>query len=99
MVNAIKYNRKKGSIIISDGFLKEKYFLSISDTGIGMEESQLSQIFNRFSRINSDQEGQGLGLAIVHSIANFHHINIEVTSVPSEGTTFTFLLSNHRKLN
>ncbi|WP_228479150.1 sensor histidine kinase [Flavobacterium soyangense] len=99
MVNAVKYNRKNGNITVSDRFLKEKYYLSISDTGIGMNESQASQIFNRFTRINSDQEGQGLGLAIVNSIAHFHHIDIEVTSVPNEGTTFTLLLSNSRKLN
>lgn len=99
MVNAIKYNCNNGSITISDGFLKEKYYLAISDTGIGMNESQLSRIFNRFTRINADQEGQGLGLAIVDSIAHFHHIDIEVTSVPDEGTTFTLLLSNNRKHN
>lgn len=99
MVNAIKYNRKNGRITISDGFIKERYYLSISDTGIGMSDSQVAQIFNRFTRINADQEGQGLGLAIVDSIAHFHHINIEVTSVLNEGTTFTLLLSNNRKLN
>ena len=99
MVNAIKYNCNNGSITISDGFLKEKYYLSISDTGIGMTESQVSRIFNRFTRINADQEGQGLGLAIVESIAHFHHIKIEVTSVPNEGTTFTLLFSNNRKHN
>ena len=98
MVNAIKYNRKNGRISISDGFLKEIYYLSISDTGIGMNPSQISQIFNRFTRINADQEGQGLGLAIVDSIAHFHHIDIEVSSIPNEGTTFTLLLSN-QKLN
>lgn len=99
MVNAIKYNIKNGSITISDGFIKGKYYLSISDTGIGLNESQVGQIFNRFTRINADQDGQGLGLAIVDSIAHFHHIDIEVTSIPNEGTTFTLLLSNHRKLN
>jgi signal transduction histidine kinase len=99
MVNAIKYNCNNGSITISDVFLKEKYYLSISDTGIGMNESQVSSIFNRFTRIISDQEGQGLGLAIVDSIAHFHHIDIEVTSVPNEGTTFTSLLSNSQKHN
>ena len=98
MVNAIKYNRKNGRISINDGFLKEIYYLSISDTGIGMNPSQISQIFNRFTRINADQEGQGLGLAIVDSIAHFHHIDIEVSSIPNEGTTFTLLLSN-QKLN
>lgn len=99
MVNAIKYNRKNGSISISDGFLKEKYYLAISDTGIGMNDSQVSRIFNRFTRINADQEGHGLGLAIVDSIVHFHHIDIEVTSIPNEGTTFTLLFSNSRKLN
>ena len=95
IVNAIKYNRKKGIIVVNDGFIKEKYYLSISDTGIGMNKSQVEQIFNRFTRINSDQEGQGLGLAIAQSIAHFHHIDIEVTSVPNKGTTFTLLLSNN----
>jgi signal transduction histidine kinase len=99
MVNAIKYNHQNGSITISDGFIKEKYYLSFSDTGIGMNESQVGQIFNRFTRINADQEGQGLGLAIVDSIAHFHHIDIKVASIPNEGTTFTLLLSNSRKLN
>ncbi len=99
IVNAIKYNHKKGSIVVSDGFLNEKYYLSISDTGIGMDKSQVEKIFNRFTRINSDQEGQGLGLAIAKSSAHFHHIDIEVASVPNEGTTFTLLFSNTRKLN
>jgi signal transduction histidine kinase len=99
MVNAVKYNRNNGSIAVSDGFLNEKYYLSISDTGIGINESQVSQIFNRFTRINAEQEGQGLGLAIVDSIAHFHHIDIEVTSIPNEGTTFTLLLSITRKHN
>jgi signal transduction histidine kinase len=98
-VNAIKYNRKNGSIEISDGYFKEKYFVSISDSGIGMNESQIAGIFNRFTQINADQEGQGLGLAIVDSIAHFHHIEVEVTSVPEEGTTFRLLLSNSKKLN
>ena len=55
-----------------------------------MNESQIEKIFNRFARISSDQEGQGLGLAIAESIASFHHIEIKVTSEINEGTTFTF---------
>ena len=99
IVNAIKYNRRNGNITISDGFLNKKYYLSISDTGIGMNELQVSQIFNRFTRINSDQDGQGLGLAIVDSIAHFHNIIIEATSIPNEGTTFLLLFPNYEKLN
>ena len=88
MVNAIKYNKVGGSIVVTEGFEESDYFLSISDTGIGMNENQLSQIFNRFTRINANEDGNGLGLAIVRSIALFHQIKIEVTSKLDEGTTF-----------
>ena len=91
VTNAIKYNKPKGKIIIEDGFVEEHYFISVKDSGIGMDESQLEKIFSRFARINSDQEGQGLGLAIAQSIASFHHIQIKVESALNQGTTFTLL--------
>lgn len=91
VTNAIKYNKPKGSIRITDGFLQNQYFISITDSGIGMSESQIENIFNRFARVSSDQEGQGLGLAIAKSIAVFHQIDIQVASVVGEGTTFTLL--------
>jgi len=91
VTNAIKYNKPKGGIIIEDGFVDEHYFISVKDSGIGMDESQLDKIFSRFARISSDQEGQGLGLAIAQSIASFHHIQIKVKSILNQGTTFTLL--------
>ncbi|WP_239457886.1 sensor histidine kinase [Flavobacterium nitrogenifigens] len=91
VTNAIKYNKPKGGIIIEDGFADEHYYISVKDSGIGMDESQLEKIFTRFARISSDQEGQGLGLAIAQSIASFHHIQIKVKSVLNQGTTFTLL--------
>ena len=91
VTNAIKYNRPKGNISIEDGFTEEQYFISVKDSGIGMDESQLEKIFSRFARISSDQEGQGLGLAIAQSIASFHHIQIKVESVLNQGTTFILL--------
>ncbi|TEB40994.1 sensor histidine kinase, partial [Flavobacterium circumlabens] len=95
--NAIKYNTPKGKITITDGFSDKHYFISIADSGIGMDPSQIGKIFSRFTRINSDQDGQGLGLTIADSIANFHHIEIKVTSVISEGTTFTLLFPETAK--
>jgi len=91
VTNAIKYNKSNGVIIVSDGFLQDRYFISIADSGIGLNESQVENIFNRFTRVNSEQEGQGLGLAIAKSIAVFHHIEIKVSSVVNEGTVFTLL--------
>jgi len=94
IVNAIKYNKPFGKIEIKDGFQNGNYFISISDSGIGMNEQQQKNIFKRFARVNLDQEGQGLGLAIVESIAQFHHITIEVTSEINSGTTFFLLFQN-----
>jgi signal transduction histidine kinase len=89
VTNAIKYNKPKGSIIIEDGFYNNQYFIVIKDSGIGMNVAQIEKIFNRFARISSVQDGQGLGLAIAESIALFHHIEIKVTSEINEGTNFT----------
>jgi signal transduction histidine kinase len=99
LVNAIKYNKKKGSITIVDGFLDHNYFLSVADTGIGMDENQVKQIFNRFTRITTNQEGHGLGLAIAERIAFFHHIKIEVISEPNIGTAFLLRFPDNEKLN
>ncbi|MES2240338.1 MAG: HAMP domain-containing sensor histidine kinase [Bacteroidota bacterium] len=99
IVNAIKYNTSKGSIMVSDGYVDSAYFLSIADTGIGMDESQIGRIFDRFSRINATEEGHGLGLAIVGSVASFHQIKIEVSSKINEGTTFLLHFPNKEKLS
>ncbi|KFF06860.1 two-component sensor histidine kinase [Flavobacterium reichenbachii] len=97
ITNAIKYNKKKGEIIVSDEFVNQQYCISISDSGIGMDASQIEKIFNRFTRISSDQDGQGLGLAIAKSIASFHHIKITVDSIINQGTTFTLLFPERLK--
>ena len=87
--NAIKYNVEKGKITLKANFTADNSLLSIADTGKGMTEAQLATIFERFTRIVIEQEGQGLGLAIVDSIAAFHHIVINVESKVDFGTTFT----------
>jgi signal transduction histidine kinase len=99
IVNAIKYNKPLGTIEIKDGFLNGNYFMSLSDSGIGMNDKQQQNIFKRFTRVSSDQEGQGLGLAIVESIAQFHHIGIKVKSEANVGTTFRLLFPNAQKPN
>jgi len=91
LVNAIKYNTTGGSIGINDDVVDGHYRLSFADSGIGMDEQQQAKIFDRFARVNVDQDGQGLGLAIVQSIAHFHQLKIEVTSQPQNGTTFVLI--------
>lgn len=92
--NAIKYNNYKGTIVIKDEIKNLKYHLTISDSGLGMSTEQASQIFNRFNRIHFEQEGQGIGLAIVDSIASLHQIEIQVKSEINQGTSFTLIFPN-----
>lgn len=88
LLNAIKYNCNQGKIILKDFFAEDSYFITIIDTGIGMTDEQQKTIFERFTRISIEQEGQGLGLAIVDSIAKFHQITIQADSEINKGTTF-----------
>jgi signal transduction histidine kinase len=89
ILNAIKYNTEKGNITLKSSFTADNYLLNITDTGKGMTAAQLNTIFERFTRISIEQEGQGLGLAIVDSIAKFHHIEVKADSKIDFGTTFT----------
>ena len=87
--NAIKYNKKGGEVIVSHYIKESCSFVIVEDSGIGIQAENISLIFNRFKRINENAEdGQGLGLSIVNSIALFHEAKIEVNSVPGKGSQF-----------
>lgn len=88
--NAIKYNRESGSITITTKLKSGRFQVEITDTGIGMNKNEMTEIFDRFKRLNkSKAEGYGLGLPIVKTIAQFHQIEISVDAVPDKGTNFT----------
>jgi two-component system OmpR family sensor kinase len=80
--NAIKYNKRNGTITI---VLRREYFI-IKDSGIGIESSKVSAIFERYSRFNSSEGGFGIGLNIVKSIIDEYNLKISVESVLGEGT-------------
>ncbi|MDB5013040.1 MAG: histidine kinase [Daejeonella sp.] len=94
--NAIKYNSENGYITVSNLAPNHGvYTLLISDTGIGMEADQVKNVFVRFEKLNSIKtDSFGLGLAIVKSIANFHDINITISSETGIGTD-VYLHFNH----
>lgn len=88
--NAIRYNNIGGHIFIRGTYANNQYILEVEDTGIGIETSQLDNIFDRFKRFGSnDGQGYGLGLPIVKTIADFHRVAIFVSSKRMKGTTFT----------
>lgn len=85
--NAIKYNKEGGFIDIKGKNKGERYQLTITDSGLGMNNELLENAFDRFKRGNTEEKGFGLGLAIVQSIASFHQINIDLQSEEGKGTT------------
>ena len=90
--NGIKYTDDGGMVKIVLDCDHQNAFITVSDTGIGMAEEELSKIFQRFYRIdktrNRETGGTGLGLSITHSTILMHNGSIKVTSRENEGTTF-----------
>jgi signal transduction histidine kinase len=90
LLNAVQAIDKSGSIIVTIGSDDDSAAITIADTGRGMTEHQLAQIFRPFYTTRSN--GTGLGLSLVSRIIDDHHGRIEVTSEPGQGSTFQVLL-------
>ncbi len=87
--NAIRYNKPNGSVSV---VTKDNY-VSVTDTGIGIDPKYHSRIFERFYRVDKSRSkqtgGTGLGLSIVKHIAELHEGEIFIKSKPGEGTSIT----------
>ena len=93
--NAIKYNRRGGSVSVMIRSEEDGIRLSVADTGIGIPEEHQERIFERFYRVDKSHSkeigGTGLGLSIVKHGAKLHDAAIEVHSIVGSGTTITLL--------
>lgn len=89
--NGIKYNKPNGEVTITIKPEKGKKVVSVTDTGIGIEQQHLERIFERFYRVDKGRSklsgGTGLGLSIVKHIASYHNATVEVESRMNKGTT------------
>lgn len=90
--NAIRFTGAGGTVALQTRTSEEGSLLAISDTGIGIPQAAIAQIFDRFYRVDPSRSredgGAGLGLAIVKSICLAHGAEIHVESLPSIGSTF-----------
>lgn len=91
--NAIKYNKEGGTVAISLGYKDGVPFLSVTDSGMGIDSRHIDKLFDKFYRVDNSRcrqtGGTGLGLTIVQKIVRLHNASISIDSVVGKGSTFT----------
>jgi len=93
--NAIRYTNRKGKVTVSAARNKASAVITVSDTGIGIEDSELPYIFDRFYQVNKSRNASGsfgLGLSVAKSVADVHKGAVKVESKLGAGSTFTVIL-------
>ena len=86
--NAVKYTPKKGKIIIRSSLNKDNLIFEIKNTGKGLSEEELNNIFERFYQSENNNIGSGLGLALVKNLVLLHKGEITVESTSEHWTVF-----------
>ena len=88
--NAIKFSRKEGQVTLAsscrDGYVE----VTVNDDGIGIRPDALAWVFDSFRQVDRhkrEQQGAGLGLAIVRGLVQAHNGDVAVESESSVGTT------------
>lgn len=101
--NGINYTPANGKVIITLKSEHNQAIILVKDTGIGIAESDIAHIFDRFYRVNTDRSrntgGSGLGLAIAKAITQTHKGRLQVHSIVNQGTTFSLTLPLFSKVN
>jgi two-component system, sensor histidine kinase and response regulator len=97
LTNAIKFTAAQGEIVLRCWREFDYLVLQVDDTGIGIAQDQISQIFQKFRQLeptlNREHAGIGLGLALTKQLVELHGGWIEVESDPGHGSTFTVWLA------
>lgn len=99
--NAIKFSHHDSVIKIETSEKKNKIFVSVKDTGIGIPKDDLKMIWERFYKSDlsrgKDKKGTGLGLSITKEIIQSHGEHINVVSTEGVGTEFIFSLAKSER--
>lgn len=93
VINAVKYTPNEGRISLLLWQDQKHFYFSVSDNGPGIEAQHIPRLTERFYRVdasrNSSTGGTGLGLAIVKHVLMRHDAELQITSEPGRGSTFT----------
>ena len=98
--NALKYNRKNGSVILKTESQEHQLIISVQDTGVGIPEDAVGHLFEKFYRVRENESkaaGTGLGLSICKQIVQGHGGTIEIKSRLGIGTNMLVSLPRSSK--
>lgn len=92
--NAVKFTADGGSIKLTSWIEDTQLYVQVADTGIGMDEDTVANIFEKFFQgdLSHSVKGNGLGLALVKRVLEIVGGQIKVESWPGRGSTFTVVL-------
>lgn len=92
--NALKFSQADSPITIKSEKHQGAMAISVVDQGRGMTDGQIQKIgpFMQFDRDRYEQQGMGLGLALVRNLVNLNHGNLIISSTPGQGLTITITL-------
>ena len=92
--NALRYTEENDEIRICAYEYENSIYIKICDTGIGISESDLANIFDLFYRTTNSrrEEGMGIGLSVVKNIIETHGWRIEVESEKGKGSCFIIII-------
>jgi len=95
MDNALKYRRDRAPVIYLSALqIEDVWVFSVTDNGIGIEPQHHEKVFEVFKRLHTQSEfpGTGIGLAVCRRVVEGHGGKIWVSSVPGQGSVFSFTL-------
>ncbi|NFL14429.1 PAS domain S-box protein [Clostridium botulinum] len=90
--NAIKFTGSGGNIYVTVKDFEDNIIISVKDTGIGIPEDKIENIFDRFVQVDKtlrrNKEGSGIGLYLLKSFVNMHEGTIDIQSEIGKGSEF-----------
>jgi two-component system CheB/CheR fusion protein len=92
--NALKFKSpdRLPEITIATKDLPDYILILVKDNGIGIDKDKIQSIFKKYERLNTDKEGQGLGLFLINKIIDASGGKVEVESEPGTGTEFKLFI-------
>lgn len=96
--NAVKFTPQGGSITLRQTRANGKLYVSVTDTGCGMDEKTIKHIYDKFYQGDTSHstEGNGLGMALVKRILELTGAEMQIESTPGKGSTFTVVLAERK---